>query len=81
MEFNTLVKTQLFPILQKYGFDIAEEFKNIIRFQSSAMKVNVAFDDYEKSNFIEIGRQNEVLHPLNDNAIKIICKHPIKPIL
>lgn len=72
MEFNTLVKTQLFPILQKYGFDIAEEFKNIIRFQSSAMKVNVAFDDYEKSNFIEIGRQNEVLHPLNDNVIKII---------
>jgi hypothetical protein len=72
MEFNILVKTQLFPILQKYGFDIAEEFKNIIRFQSSAMKVNVAFNDYEKSNFIEIGRQNEVLHPLNDNAIKII---------
>jgi hypothetical protein len=72
MEFNTLVKTQLFPILQKYGFDIAEEFKNIVRFQSSVMKVNIAFNDYEKSNFIEIGRQNEVLYPLNDNAIKII---------
>jgi hypothetical protein len=27
MEFNALVKTQLFPILQKYGFEIEEEFK------------------------------------------------------
>ena len=41
MEYNTLVRTSLFPILKKYGFDIAEEFKNIVRFQSSVMKVNV----------------------------------------
>jgi hypothetical protein len=46
MEFNTLVRTQLFPILQKYEFEIAEEFKNIVRFQSSVMKVNVVFNDY-----------------------------------
>ena len=72
MEFNVLVKTQLFPILNKYGFDIIEEFKNIVCFQSSVMKVNVVFNDCEKSNFVEIGKQNEVLHPLNDNAIRVI---------
>lgn len=72
MEYNTLVRTSLFPILKKYGFDIAEEFKNIVRFQSSVMKVNVVFNDYEKSNFIEIGRKNEVLYPLSNNAIRII---------
>lgn len=72
MEYNTLVRISLFPILKKYGFDIAEEFKNIVRFQSSVMKVNVVFNEYENSNFIEIGRKNEVLYPLSNYAIRII---------
>lgn len=70
MEFNKLVRTQLYPILQKYGFEIAEEFKNIVRFQSSVIKVNVVFDDYDKSHLVEIGKQGETVYPLNDNAIK-----------
>jgi hypothetical protein len=72
MEYNTLVRTSFFPILKNFGFDIAKEFKNIICFQSSVMKVNVVFNEYEKSNFIEIGRQNEVLYPLSNNAIRSI---------
>lgn len=70
MEFNKLVRIQLFPILQKYGFGIAEELKNIVRFQSSIMKVNVVFNDYDKSYFVEIGKHGETLYPLNDNAVK-----------
>ena len=71
MEFNKLIRISLLPILNKYEFDIAEEFKNIVRFQSSVMKVNVGFNKYEKSNFIEIGRKNEQLYPLNNNTIRI----------
>ena len=70
MEFNTLVKTHLLPILQKYGFEIAEELKNIVRFQSSVMKVNLVFNDYDKSHLVELGRQGETLYPLNDSAVK-----------
>lgn len=44
MEFNTLVKTHLLPVLQKYAFEISEESKNIVRFQSSVMQVNLAFN-------------------------------------
>ena len=70
MEFNTLVRTKLYPIFQKYGFEIAEEFKNIVRFQSSVMKVNVVFNDYDKSHLVEIGKRGRGLYPLNDNVVK-----------
>lgn len=70
MEFNTLVRMQLFPILQKYGFEIAEEFKNIVRFQSSVLKINVVFNNCDRSYLVEIGRQGETLYPLNDNVVK-----------
>ena len=48
MEFNTLVKTRFFSILQKYGFEIEEEFENVLRFQSPVMKVNIVFNPYDK---------------------------------
>lgn len=70
MDFNTLVKTQLFPILQKYGFKMTEEFKNVLRFQSSVIKINIVFDEYDNSHFIEIGRLGGLLYPLNDRIIK-----------
>lgn len=80
MEFNILVKTQLLPILQMYGFEIVEEFKNIIRFQSSVMKVNLVFNDYDKSHLVELGRQGETLYPLNDNAVKELWGSSALPI-
>lgn len=80
MEFNTLVKAHLSPIFQKYGFEIAEEMKNIVRFQSSIMKVNLVFNDYDKSHFLEIGRQGEILYPLNDNVVKELWGSSALPI-
>jgi hypothetical protein len=70
MEFNTLVKTQLFPIFQKYRFEIAEEFKNILRFQSSAIEINIVYNDYEKSCYISMGKKGQSLYELRNNAIK-----------
>jgi hypothetical protein len=70
MEFNVLVKTRLFPILQKYGFEIAEEFKNILQFQSSVIVINIVFNNYEKSCYISMGKKEDTLLPLNDNAVK-----------
>jgi len=80
MEFNTLVKTCLLPILQKYGFEVIEEFKNIVCFQSSVMKVNLVFNYYDKSHLVELGRQGETLYPLNDNAIKELGGSSAPPI-
>ncbi|MEY3499017.1 MAG: hypothetical protein RL308_686 [Bacteroidota bacterium] len=70
MEFNTLVKTKLFPILEKYGFGITEEFKNIIRFQSSFIEINIVYNDYEKSCYISIGKKGKSLYELRNNAIR-----------
>lgn len=70
MEFNLLVKAQLFAIFQQYGLEISEEFKNVLRFQSPIIKVNVVFNEYENSHFVEIGRPGKTLYPLNNNAIK-----------
>ena len=70
MEFNILVKTQLLPILQKYGFEILEEFKNIIRFQSSVIEINIVYNDYEKSCYISIGKKGKSLYELRNNAVK-----------
>ena len=72
MEFNKLVKIRLLPIFQEQGFEIVEEFKNIIRFESAIMKVNVVYNDYDKSHFIEIGKRDSVLYPLSDNVVKNI---------
>jgi len=74
MEFNTLVKEQLFPILEKVGFKLSEEFKNIIRFESSVLQINIVYNDYEKSNFIELGNKNDILYPLNDSVVKNVFK-------
>jgi hypothetical protein len=68
MEFNALVKAQLFPILRKYGFAIAEEFKNIVRFRSSVVKINIVFNPYEQSYLVEIGNPGEILYPLNNGV-------------
>ncbi len=70
MEFNKLVKTYLYPIFQKYGFEIKEEFKNILYFQSSIIEINIAFNNYEKSCYISIGKKGESLHELRNNAVK-----------
>jgi hypothetical protein len=70
MEFNTLVKTQLLQILEKHGFEITEEFKNIIRFQSSVIEINIVYIDYEKSCYISIGKKGESLYELRNNALR-----------
>jgi hypothetical protein len=72
MEFNKLIKTQLFPILQKHGFEIIEEFKNIMRFASYIMKINVVFNECDNSHFVEMGKKNGMLYSLSDNTVKAI---------
>ena len=70
MEFNKLVKTYLYPILQKYGFEIKEELKNILHFQSSIIEVNIVFNDFEKSCYVFMGKKGELLHELRNNAVR-----------
>lgn len=70
MKFNILAKTKLFPTLQVHGFEIAQEFKNILLFQSSIIEINVVYNDYEKSCYISIGRRENVLYELRNNAVR-----------
>lgn len=70
MEFNKLIRAKFYLELQKYGFEISEELKNIVRFQSSSIEINIIFNDLEKSCYLSIGRKGEALLPLNDNVAK-----------
>ena len=70
MDFNTLVKTRLFPILQKYGFEIKEEFQNILHFQSSIIEIKIILNSLEKSCYLFMGKKGELLHELRNNAVK-----------
>lgn len=72
MEFNTLVKTKLFPILQKHGYIKLEESKNYISFLSAALKINVIYNDRENSNLIQLGHPAVFLYPLNDEAVQAV---------
>lgn len=72
MEFNKLVEEVLLPILQNEGFKVVEELNNIMRFSSSNMEIGIVYNNYERSNFIEIGKRDEILYPLNDNIVKNI---------
>ncbi len=74
MEFNTLIKEELLPILEKVDFRLSQEFENIIRFESSFLQINIVYNDYEKSNFIEVGNKNNILYPLNDSVVKNVFK-------
>ncbi len=78
MEFNKLVKEELLPILQNKGFEVVEELNNIIRFSSSNMEIGIVYNDYERSNFIEIGKRDEILYPLNDNVVKNIFNSELR---
>ncbi|WP_280670968.1 MULTISPECIES: hypothetical protein [unclassified Dysgonomonas] len=69
MKFTSLVKAQLFPIFQEYGFNIIRESENTIQFKSLILKINVVFNKYDKSHLIEIGKEG-ALYPLNNNVVK-----------
>jgi len=44
------------------------------------MKVNLVFNDYDKSHFVELGMQVETLYPLNDNMVKELWGSSALPI-
>jgi len=61
MEFNTIVKNKIFlPILQKYGFELIEEFKNILRFQSPYIKINIVYNSFENSSIFWLGKRDSI---------------------
>lgn len=74
MNFNELVKEHLFLILQKYGFELTEEMRNILRFQSSDVYVNISYSKFEMRPGISIGRPwgrpGEFVSELTDEKVK-----------
>lgn len=82
MEFNDVVKKNLFPILHKYGFNIEQDSKKSILLQSSNVKVHIICNDYEDSFLIEIGKVGEMLYPLNNEIIRLVfnLEFPIEKI-
>lgn len=80
MEFNTLVKTKFFfPILRKYGFEIVEEFKNILRFQSSTIKIDIVHNPFENSNSLWVGKKDKGDEiEINNNTLTFYFKSNLK---
>lgn len=70
MEFNTLVKAQLFPILQKYGFEKADESKNYLKFESDNLVVVICRDERENSNLLYVGKKDSNQYLIDGNIIK-----------
>jgi len=72
MEFNILVKNNVFPILKGYGFRISQESENILELESHEIKMNIIYNKYERSFFVEIGKKDNNFYPLSNNAINSI---------
>lgn len=78
MEFNTLIKEQLFPLFQKKGYKKSEELNNILRLESSILKVNIVYNNYDKTCLFEIGKRGGILYPINDNVVRSIFKSELQ---
>jgi hypothetical protein len=78
MNFNALVKDNPIPTFQKYGFEILEEAKNILRVQSSVIEMHILFNNYEKSCSVFLGKKGGPLCELRDNAIRDVFKSSLQ---
>ena len=72
MEFNTQVRTNLLPILIKYVFDIVYELNNLVQLQSSNIQINLAYNIFENSNYISIGKKDGTMYPINNKSLRVI---------
>lgn len=72
MEFVDLVKTQLFPILKKYDFEISEEITDSIVFQSWELEIGTFYNPYDRTSSISIGKKGEEQLPLYDSVVQEI---------
>jgi hypothetical protein len=70
MEFNVLIITKLFPILQKYGFEVVDEFNNYVKFESDNLVVVICRDVRENSNLFSLGRRGSNRFFIDGNIMK-----------
>jgi len=72
MDFENVLKENIYSFFKNEGFDIIKENNNLIEFKSSSIRLRMAFNNREKSYFIEIGRTDDTLYPFDDLSIKEI---------
>lgn len=70
MNFNTLIKEIIFPILKEHEYTLVEEMNNCLRFESLAARFEVAFDVRDRSLMVQIGRRGGRVWTLNNDAVK-----------
>ncbi len=70
MEFNELVTEKIVPLFKRYGFQVTEEYKNFFQFKSALVEAIISYNELDKTSLFEIGRRDNFLYPITDNAIR-----------
>jgi len=66
MTLNDCFKRKLYPIFLVYDYKIIEETDNLIKCKSNQVLINLCYNNYEKTYFIEMGYLNDdTLYPLD----------------
>ena len=80
MEFNQLISEKLHSLFTEYGFEITEQLKNIVRYESKILHVSLAHNDRENSNVFLFGSKssndfvemdNQVMKDFFDSDLQI----------
>ena len=57
MEFNQLILAKLHSLFTEHGFEITEQLKNIVRYESTVLHISLVHDPRENSNTLWVGRK------------------------
>ena len=78
MDFNENVISNLYPLLQDYGFEIVNEFNNYINFSNLDVSIFVSYNEFEQSNSLRIGKKNQQPFTINNKILKSIFNSNLK---
>lgn len=58
MEFSQLILKKLHPLFTEHGLEIAEQSKNIVRYESAILHISLAHNPRENSNTLWVGSKH-----------------------
>ncbi len=70
MEFNKLVKDRLCVVLDKYNYQLSDERKNVLCFESPTLQIRFIFDERDLSLLVQLVAPKNIIISLTDYLIK-----------
>ena len=68
-DFDSVIKT-LKPLFEKRGFNIVDQSKNYVQFDSKSVSVIFGYNERERSNFVFVGLRGQDSHELDKENLK-----------